>query len=207
MRPVKTIQRISSGKQLYKNHPRGSRGILNYCSPASLPYCALYNYAHGSVGYGCAEYPGYTSTVLLSPVTTALGTMTGINSSSNSTSQIPPTASSTGSTTATPSPSVSHGLSSGGIAGVAIGSIAVVVAICLLIFLVWSHKRKNPQAARQSYTGTTAVSSTVHPSTDYSGTRFAFSSPKSPPWDWGSTGRHSTGPIEMVRETAQLISL
>src|SRR5271155_3615986 len=203
MWPAKIIRRISSGKHLYQIH-KWSREILNYCSPTSLPYCALYNYAHGSVGYGCAEYPGYTSTVLLSPVTTALGTITGINSSSNSTSQIPPTASSTSSTTATPSSSVSHGLSSGGIAGVAIGSIAVVVAICLLIFLVWSHKRKNP---RQSYTGSTVVSSTVHPSTDYSGAKFASSSPRSPLWDWASTGRHSTGPIEMVRETAQLISL
>lgn len=204
MRPAKTIQRISSGKQLYKITREGSRGILNCYSPTSLPYCALYNYAHGSVGYGCAEYPGYTSTVLLSPVTTTLGTITGIYSSSNSTSQIPPAASSTGSTTATPSPSVLHGLSSGGIAGVVIGSVAVVVAICLLIFLVWSHKRKNPRTTRQSYTGSTAVSSTVHPSTDYSGMKFAFSSPRPPPWDWG---RYSTGPIEMVRETAQLISL
>lgn len=45
-------------------------------------------------------------------------------------------------------PSVSQGLSSGAIAGIAIGSIAVAVAICLLIFLVWSHKRKNPQTTR-----------------------------------------------------------
>jgi hypothetical protein len=153
------------------------------------------------VGYGCAEYPGYTSTVLLSPVTTTLGTMTGINSSSNSTSQIPPTA------TATPSPSASHGLSGGAIAGIAIGGVAVVVAICLLRFLVWSHKRKNRQTTRQSYAGSTVVPSTVHPSVDYSGTKFVFPSPKAPPWGWGSTGRHSTGPIEMVRETARLISL
>ena len=206
MQPAKTIRRISSGKQTLQITQEEVR-MLNCCSPTSLPYCALYNYAHGSVGYGCAAYSGYTSTVLLSPVTTALGTMTGINSSSNSTSQLPPTTSSTSSATATPSPSISKGLSSGAIAGIAIGSIAVVVAICLLIFLAWSHKRKDPKTTRQSYSGSTALASTVHPSGDYSGTKFVFPSPKSPPWDWSSTDRHSTGPIEMVCEIAQLISL
>jgi hypothetical protein len=71
-----------------------------------------------------------------------------------------------------------------------------------LIFLVWSHKRKNPQAARQSYIGSTTLSSTVDPSGDSSGMKFVFPSPKPPPWDWGSTHRYNTGLIEMVCETA-----
>src|SRR5437762_12720914 len=105
--------------------------------------------------------------------------MTGTNSS--------PAASSTSSTTATPSPSVSHGLGGGAIAGIAIGSVAVVIAICLLMFLVWSHKRKNPDTTRQSYGGSTMLASTLHSSGDYSQTKFDFSSPRSPPWYWSST--------------------
>jgi hypothetical protein len=204
---VKTTHRILSGKH-YKIL-MGSQRILNCCSPTSLPYCALYNYEHGSVGYGCAEYSGYTSTVLLNPVTTGLGTLTGMNSSTP-TSQTAYTTSATNSTTATASPSDWHGLSTGAKAGIAVGSVAVVAVICFLFYLTWSHKRKSREAARQSYTGSTttyAASSTVHPSGEYSGTKFVFPSPKSPPWEYSSTAgdRYSTGPIEMVRKTIQCI--
>ena len=175
------------------------KSILNRCSPTALPYCALYNYAHGSVGYGCAQYSGYTSTVLLSPVTTAIGTLTGIGPS---TSQTTNTTSTTSSATATPSPSSSSsGLSPGAAAGIAIAGVAVVVAICYLLFRRWSRRRKDSQVTRQSYIGSTTSSTTVHPSGDYSGTKFVFPSPQSPPWEWSSAGQPSPGLVEMVRQT------
>jgi uncharacterized membrane protein YtjA (UPF0391 family) len=206
MWPAKIIRRISSGKQIYKTIKENQR-ILNCCSPTALPYCALYNYEHGSVGYGCAAYSGYTSTVLLNPVTTGLGTLTGINSSPTSSSQTTPATSTTSSTTAKPSPSGSSGLASGPTAGIAVGSVVVVAAICFLIYLFWSRKRKTSQPARQSYIGSTTTSSTLHPSGDYSG-KYVFPSPQSPPWEWSSTDHHNNpAPVEMVRETTKCVPL
>jgi hypothetical protein len=208
MWPAKIIRRISSGKHLYQIH-KWSLRVWNCCSPTSLPYCALYNYAHGSVGYGCAEYSGYTTTVLLEPITTAIGTLIVTTSSLNSTSQTILTTSTnnsptTNAPTASPTPPVSNGLKPGAIAGIAIGGVVAVAAICYLIFLVWFHKYKNSQAARQSYIGSIASSRTAHPPGDYSGTKFDFPSPQPPPWEWSST---SPGIAEMVGKIVQYISI
>jgi len=101
-------------------------------------YCAQFDYPSGSIGYGCATISGYTKTVLL---TTTSRSATSLSFGGTNTS---PTTPETSSSSAVPvSSSSSSSLSSGAIAGIVIGSVATIVFICGLAFMIFAHRKKN----------------------------------------------------------------
>jgi hypothetical protein len=180
-------------------------------SSSTLPYCATYNYESGSVGYGCAAAQGYTVSVLLSTTTSDGGQLT-TSAPVNS----PTTASSTSAAPTTSTAAAASGsktsLGGGPIAGIVIGSVAVIALLAFLIFLLFRTRRKHreeiqalqqrnsfPLHDRDSYKGR-----------PYSGTAAGYyaqnkanSIPSSPPLS-GTTGsphtansRHSHPPDYM----------
>lgn len=120
----------------------------NSYTSSAYPYCALYNYPNGSVGYGCAPYTSYTRSVLLS--IDSAGPLTGVSTPSSSTPSSSTSFSSTNSTatssstSASPTPNhqLSTHLSGGDIAGIAIGCAAAVIAIVILAVILILRRRK-----------------------------------------------------------------
>ncbi|KEF63133.1 uncharacterized protein A1O9_01109 [Exophiala aquamarina CBS 119918] len=118
----------------------------NLVCPTALPYCALYNYEGGSVGYGCAQDRGFTTTVLLTTKQT-LGQIT----TSSSTPTTSPISTSTPSPTPEPASSGSS-LGGGAIAGIVIGAVAVLAFIVFGIWFMRRRKSKKTAATTPSYT-------------------------------------------------------
>ncbi|KAE9374021.1 hypothetical protein N431DRAFT_437570 [Stipitochalara longipes BDJ] len=114
--------------------------IGNLVCSSTLPYCATYEYEGGSVGYGCAVARGYTVSVLVSITTSDGGRLT----------TGAPTTTAASSTFAAPSTSLAaasgsskSGLGGGPIAGIVIGSIAVIALVAFLVFLLLRNQRKH----------------------------------------------------------------
>lgn len=116
-------------------------------------YCAIYRYASGSRGYGCAAQTDYNVTVLtvtsssvVQPTASPFGHDPSTTSTA-STSQTVEASSTTGtglaaSNSATPVPVMKKSMSGGAIAGIVIGSVLGVVAILLILLLLFQRHRK-----------------------------------------------------------------
>lgn len=114
---------------------RSCAGLTVYSS-STVPYCAHYLYEGGSLGLGCAQIRGYTSTVYLSTLT-GYSSLTTPLPNSTTTQTAAPTSSS-----ASASPSSGGGLSTGATAGIAVGATLAGVGLLILAwFLV--KRRKN----------------------------------------------------------------
>ena len=124
------------------------------------PYCAIYRYASGSRGYGCAVTSGYNKTVLTT--TTAGGFLpfgqdatTTASSSSSSTSV---NSAIGGALTNSPTPSMSGvhttSISGGAIAGAVVGAIIALGILILIIFIFLrrhiSKRRRAAEAKRKA---------------------------------------------------------
>jgi hypothetical protein len=94
------------------------------------------------VGYGCAVAQGYTVSVLLSTTTSDGGRLTTSAPTNTPTAASSTFAAPTTSTTAASSGS-KNGLGGGPIAGIVIGSVAVVALLAFLIFLLFRNRRKH----------------------------------------------------------------
>lgn len=129
---------------------RQSAFIADQGSDGQAPYCATYQYAQASQGYGCAAVKGYNKTVLTSPTdaVTPFGQSASTTSSSGTT---PASSQLTDSTiTAAPSPSSSPAnltlISGGAIAGTVAGSILALAAIVgIFVFFLRRHRIKKEQ--------------------------------------------------------------
>jgi len=117
-------------------------GISRSFATATDPYCATYNYPRGSVGYGCADAPDYTVSVLLS-TTTSDGGPLETTSPPNTTTAASSTFSTPTTSTTAASIGSKKGLGGGPIAGIVIGSVAVVALLAILIFLLFRTRRKH----------------------------------------------------------------
>ncbi|KAA6407007.1 MAG: hypothetical protein FRX48_09305 [Lasallia pustulata] len=125
------------------------------------PYCATYNYASGSKGFGCAAVTGYDRTVLTSPThggptpfggssATATSSSSPIMTSSSSISSLT-TAGAAVATTPAVAATHTTSLCGGAIAAIAVGA-AIIIGV--LAGIIWAcvrrHriKRKDAQAQR-----------------------------------------------------------
>ncbi|KAI9819493.1 MAG: hypothetical protein M1827_006941 [Pycnora praestabilis] len=118
------------------------------------PYCATYQYASGSKGYGCAAMTGYNHTVL---TTTTSGGATPFGGSSATTTSSVISSSTSISTTPTSTPSMAPmnvtSISGGAIAGIAIGGAVAASAVIALVWFIMRRRRvKKRQAAQANRT-------------------------------------------------------
>ncbi|KIW90081.1 uncharacterized protein Z519_09512 [Cladophialophora bantiana CBS 173.52] len=193
MRPAKTTLRIWSGT--FGSKTSTSAG-LNRCSSSSSPYCVVFSYAHGSVGYGCVEYEGYSPTVLLEPLSTAFVTVTESTSSSSI------AGSQTSSVATSGSASKPNGLSDGAIAGIAIGGFAAVAVVCCFVFWLWFNNCKNPRSPhRKSATGLAMSQRKEHISGGAFGTELPTPNPQRFSPDWGFEDSQRDTLVEMPDES------
>lgn len=138
---------------MVRKHHSQLESCLEVTSSSTVPYCAEYRYEGGSIGLGCAQIRGYTSTVLLT-IASNLGTL----SSQSSTAAVTVTASLT-----TPSPTStsnggSGGISTGATAGIAVG--VTLVGVGLVAGLIWFLiRRRRKSKAEDSGNNMTSVSS------------------------------------------------
>jgi hypothetical protein len=183
-------------------------------SSSTLPYCATYNYEGGSVGYGCAVARGYTVSVLLSTTTSDGGqlSVTSITPSATTSSpKVPPTSTLPSASTTAVSTGSKSGLGSGTIAGIVIGSIAVVALIAFLIFLVLRTRRKHReeiQALQQQQNPYPLQDRSSYRSTPYSGTTAGYYNqnkegfiPGSPPLTEPLTPPRNSHPLDYAGPT------
>ena len=165
-------------------------------SEGQAPYCATYQYASGSQGYGCAAAKGYSKTVLTTttPDVTPFG-QAGSTTSSTS-SSVPATRPSASSlpasspfvtTPATTSPPADMTPISGGtIAGAVAGGVVALAALVGTVLLFLRRHRHKKQQERQA--ANCSSSQTSRPFSDrflyaqYAKPSPAFASPpQSPP--------------------------
>lgn len=131
----------------------------------AAPYCATFNYPGGSVGFGCYTSQGYTVSVLLSTTTNDGGPLSTFAPTNTPTTASSASTASTTSTIAATSSS-RNGLGGGPIAGIVIGSVAVVALLACLAFWILRTRRKDreekqtlqqrnsfPQQAQSNYNG------------------------------------------------------
>ncbi|KAI4202409.1 MAG: hypothetical protein LQ350_002627 [Teloschistes chrysophthalmus] len=123
-------------------------------SQGQYHHCATYQYAHGSLGYGCAQTEGYNKTVL----TTTTPGVTPLDQSASTTSSASSTGSQlAGSTAAAISPSNSSPvdiklISGGAIAGAVAGSVLALAAIVGIFFFFLRRHRIKKEQERQAAT-------------------------------------------------------
>ena len=135
--------------------------FLTKNSGQPVPYCALYRYTSGSVGYGCAGYAGYNKTVLETSTAAVIPFgQSATTTSSSSTSSISSTSSTSSSPTstlaATMTPSATAAannlllISGGAIAGIVVASVLVLAAIGGLIWFFLRRRRTNQRQAAEA---------------------------------------------------------
>lgn len=130
--------------------------VLRDSSDGQNPYCAIYRYASGSKGYGCADATGYNKTVLTltgPSVTqpTPFGQEPSTTSTASTSTTVEESTSGTGvaaSNSATAVPTKSDSMSGGAIAGTVVGIIAGVAAILFLLFLAQRFLKRRARRQR-----------------------------------------------------------
>lgn len=115
------------------------------CSASPLAYCARYEYEGGSLGLGCAQIRGYTSTVYLSTLPAYSSLVTPTSNSTTSASSTSTTSSTTTSASGGGG-SGGGGLSTGATAGIAVGATLVGVGLCVLAWFLIKRRKKYTKA-------------------------------------------------------------
>lgn len=118
------------------------RTNLTSHSSSTVPYCANYLYEGGSLGLGCAQIRGYTSTVYLSTLT-GYTSLTTPSPNSTVTTTAAPTSSST---STPPSNGGGGGLSTGATAGIAVGATLAGVGLLILAWFLIKRRKKSTTA-------------------------------------------------------------
>jgi len=118
--------------------------LLTSGSTSPSPYCIAYIYPGNSHGYGCGPYAGYTKTVALTvAANSGAGSLTGVGTSTSSSSSSPSVSSSHVPSSSTPPlPNSSTKLGGGPIAGIAVGSVAGVGLLVIIVWFVWRKRRQ-----------------------------------------------------------------
>lgn len=139
-----------------------SKLVLIEHSSDQTRYCAIYRYASGSRGYGCAISTGYNKTVLTTtsssvarptpfddPSTTSTASTSTIGKSSSSSDTGP-----AASNSATAVPVKPNSMSGGIIAGIVLGAVASAVILVTLWLLFQKYRKKQAQQQEnQTYRG------------------------------------------------------
>ncbi|KAL8731105.1 MAG: hypothetical protein Q9166_003633 [cf. Caloplaca sp. 2 TL-2023] len=156
-------------------------------SNGQLPYCATYQYAQGSQGYGCAAVTGYNKNVLTttSPAVTPFGQAASTSLSSSLTaSETDPQLATTAAAapTSSSSPVDMKLISGGAIAGAVAGSVLTLAAIVGIVMFVLRRRRQRKEHERQAATRMSERSSSQYVYAQYAKPPpSTLSPPTSPP--------------------------
>ncbi|KAI4236844.1 MAG: hypothetical protein L6R40_006033 [Gallowayella cf. fulva] len=147
------------------------------------PYCATYQYAQGSQGFGCAPVTGYNKTVLTTTdaAITPFGQASSTTPSSSETNAQPATVTA-GAPSTSSSPVDMKLISGGAIAGAVAGSVLALAAIVGIVVFFWRRHRTKKERERVAATRMAERSSSQYMYAQYAKPApSTLSPPTSPP--------------------------